>query len=441
MTDLSAPMAKKLHVLLMPVGSAGDVYPFLGLGRALRERGHHVTMLTSGYFQGVAEREGMDFAELISTDDFLRLIGNPFLWHPIKGTKAVLECFDKPSLLDSCHKVTERYKPGETVALTSCIGFGARLAHDVIGIPLVTLDLQPMVLWSGYDSPRLPGIPRGRFVPRWLKNMVYACGERLVLERLICPQLNAARKELGLPPIRRLTSWWHSPQAILGLWPEWYGPRQPDWPAHLHLIGFPIWTEQANQALSADLESYLCAGEPPIVFTPGTANMFGHDFFRAAVKACQILGKRGLLLSKFDEHIPGELPESVRHVRYAAFPKLLPRVSAIVHHGGIGTTSNALLAGIPQLVMPLSHDQPDNAHRLNRLGVGDWLLPRNFHGPAVAKKLRFLLSDSNVAAAVERWSQQMKMDGSRPATPFAEACHVVESVATIGHDNTGRMAR
>ena len=419
------PPKSPLNILLFPVGSAGDVYPHLGLGRALRDRGHQVTLLTSGYFRETAEREGFDFVDLVSEEEFLRLAGNPLLWDPLRGANAIMELFTVESIRDAYQATVDRYEKGRTVAVTSAIGFAARIAHDKVGIPLVTVDLQPMVLWSKYDSPVLPGIPHSKLVPGWFKNTLFGLAERFVLDPMICPALNEFRREIDLPPIRRLTKWWHSPQAIIGMWPEWYGPTQPDWPSLLSLTGFPLWTEKANEPLPHDVESFLAAGDPPIVFTPGTANMFGHQFFHESLKACQQLGRRGMFFSKFDEHIPDDLPETVRHFRYAAFQTLLPRVAGIVHHGGIGTTSNAMVAGIPQLIMPLSHDQPDNAWRLKKLGIGDWLVPKRYRAENVTEKLRYLLTDERVKTAAEEIA--LRFQGSE-ASRFEAACEVVESV-------------
>ena len=123
----------------------------------------------------------------------------------------------------------------------------------------------------------------------------------------------------------------------------------------------------------------------------------GHEFFDAAAEACRLLGRRGLLLTRHTEHLPATLPPGVIHVPYAPFSELLPRCAALVHHGGIGTTAQALAAGVPQLVMPMSHDQPDNAERLRKLGVGDEVSVKKFRAPAVAAKLRGLIESDEVA--------------------------------------------
>jgi UDP:flavonoid glycosyltransferase YjiC (YdhE family) len=122
--------------------------------------------------------------------------------------------------------------------------------------------------------------------------------------------------------------------------------------------------------LPEDVRTFCEAGSPPIAFTLGTGMTHAAGFFRTAVAACNALGARGLLLSKYPDVIPARLPPHVRHCAFAPFRQLLPLCAAVVHHGGVGTTAAALQAGCPQLVLPLAWDQPDNAARVAGLGVG-----------------------------------------------------------------------
>jgi UDP:flavonoid glycosyltransferase YjiC (YdhE family) len=133
------------------------------------------------------------------------------------------------------------------------------------------------------------------------------------------------------------------------MFPEWFGPRQIDWPEQTEFAGFPLWDEKGYTAVAPELEDFLRAGEPPIVFTPGTAHTHADRFWKAAIDACQQLGRRGMLLTRHAEQIPSRLPEGVRHFDFAPFSQVLPHSAAIVHHGGIGTMSQGLAAGIPQV--------------------------------------------------------------------------------------------
>ncbi len=137
-----------------------------------------------------------------------------------------------------------------------------------------------------------------------------------------------------------------------------------------------------------------------------------------------MLGRRGVLLSKFREHIPQQLPPGVVHFDYLPLGGVLPKAAAMVHHGGMGTLAQALRAGIPHLVMPMSIDQPDNAQRLTALGVADYLKPKAYRAGAVAEKLDKLLNSSDVAAACRRIAR--KFDN---VDPRSDTCRVIEDFA------------
>jgi UDP:flavonoid glycosyltransferase YjiC (YdhE family) len=236
--------------------------------------------------------------------------------------------------------------------------------------------------------------------------------------------INELRAELGLPPIRGvIDEWWNSPQRILGFFPDWYRPPQPDWPSQLRLTGFPLYDERGVTEPSEEVCRFLKAGDRPIVFTPGSANVHGHEFFAAAVEACVRLGRRGILLTRFPEQLPAELPACVRHFDFVPFGWILPRAAAVVHHGGIGSTAQGLAAGIPQLIMPMGFDQFDNALQVRRLGVGRELKPAKFRGPAVAEELRVLLDSPAVANSCREVAAR-----SIGVEPLKQACEAIEKL-------------
>jgi UDP:flavonoid glycosyltransferase YjiC (YdhE family) len=239
---------------------------------------------------------------------------------------------------------------------------------------------------------------------------------------------------LGLPPARGIMrDWWNSPQGIVGLFPDWFAPPQTDWPAGIRLTGFPLWDEHEVSNPPPGLEKFLASGSPPIVFTPGSAMMHGHAFFRAAIDACQILSRRGLLITKYAEQLPDRLPDGVAHFSFVPFSDVFPRAAAVVHHGGVGTCGQGLAAGVPQLIMPMSHDQPDNAARLERLGVGLELKPKHFQGAAVARQLGKLVDDPQVGERCRELATRMDAKAALTAT-----CEQLESlaVASNGHSRS-----
>jgi UDP:flavonoid glycosyltransferase YjiC (YdhE family) len=268
---------------------------------------------------------------------------------------------------------------------------------------LASVHLSPAIFQSVHEPPKLPGLSLvSAWAPRWVMRGLFRF-TNVVVDAVIAPPLNALRAELGLPPVRNVVrDYWHSPQQVIALFPPWFAAQQPDWPPHLTLTGFPLFDEPDLSPITPELERFLSAGDPlmpPIAFTPGSAMWQGRKFFDASVDACVRLNRRGLLLTRHRDHLPEKLPPNVIHVHYAPFSQLLPRCAAFVHHAGIGSTAQALAAGVPQLLTPFTHDQPDNSARVVKLGCGVIVKPSKYTGARVAAALAKLIDDVRVAAA------------------------------------------
>ena len=385
-----------MRILIYPMGSFGDVHPFIGVGKALQARGHEVFIITSGYFEDLVKRAGIEFRGIGTAEDFERVQDDPDLWHPTKAFGTLVEKALNVSYGPILDYARELNKPGETVMLAGSLAFGTRNARELLDIPLATVHLAPSLFISSYRMPLMHGAPIPQWAPRFLKRFQWWAGNR-VADGHILPELNRFRREHGLKPVRRvILDWWHSPDRVIGLFPEWFGPPQPDWPPQTRLTGFPMFDEQGMHELPPELEEFLQAGDPPVVFTPGSAMAHGHEFFAEGVKALELTGRRGLLLSRFPETIPGSLPDSVKHFKYVPFSDVLPRSAALVYHGGVGTCAQALRAGIPHFIQHMAHDQLDNLSRVRDLGVGDGLAPKQFKARRIAKVLDDLLGNPAV---------------------------------------------
>jgi UDP:flavonoid glycosyltransferase YjiC (YdhE family) len=292
------------------------------------------------------------------------------------------------------------FSPADTVIVSAAIGFGARMAQDRDGYRVATVQLQPAAFRSVYANPKLPGMWMPRGMPRFIKRAIWGAADLAVVEPVLRGPVNAYRKELGLVPVKGiLKGWWNSPELVLGLFPEWFAPVQPDWPKQVKLVGFPLFDERGLTPLPEELTEFLERHRGAIGFTAGSANVHARDFFAESIKACVKMGRAGLLLTRHGEQIPSNLPASVRHVPYAPFSELLPRCGALVHHGGIGTMAQSLAAGCPQMVVPLSHDQPDNGERAVKLGVAEVVKPKKYKAEKVAQSLERLVTSKEVAHA------------------------------------------
>jgi UDP:flavonoid glycosyltransferase YjiC (YdhE family) len=208
------------------------------------------------------------------------------------------------------------------------------------------------------------------------------------------------------------------------MFPEWFAPMQPDWPQNLHLPGFVLYDASTHFEIPADVEAFLAAGPPPVLFTPGSGAATLHEFFRESVQACRLAGVRAMLVTNFPEQVPKELPHEVRAFSYLPFGRILPRCSAMVYPGGIGTLAQTIQAGIPHLVVPHAHDQPDNAARVERLGLGKRIYPEKYRGRSVASLLKDLLSDLGIINRCRSFSARIQSEAA-----LARACTLIEGWA------------
>jgi len=409
------------RILLPALGSHGDINPAIGLGIALQNRGHSATLIANEHFKLDARAAGLEFAGATTEQQFQELIAQPSIWHPHKGMiLTVRHAF--AFMRESYRRIEELYSPGTTVVVGASLAYSSILAQEKFAIPAVTLVPSPLAFRSVYSPAKFPGL----MLPDWTSpraaDLVYRLTD-LLCDKVLNGPVNAFRAELGLSKVKSTVDWTRSaPRQIIGLWPEWlYGPQQ-DWVPHAAVTSFIDYDGAASDQETATAIS-LIRSERPIVFTAGTAMIHGRDFFAAAAETCRLLNRPGILLTRYPEQLPKQLPPRVQHLSYVPLGKLLLHSSAIVHHGGIGTAARALKAGVPQLIMPMGYDQFDNAYRLEKLGVAKSIARRKFKAAHIAPLLSELLDSKIIAERCRHCSERLsETDG------LARTCDLVESV-------------
>lgn len=404
-------------ILLCTIGSAGDVYPFIGIGQQLKKRGFRVVLITSQYFKSQVFNAGLEFIGLGSTQDYQSIIQDPDLWSPDKGFKVFAERVVFP-IMEPAYQSIAGFDPSQTILIAQGQFFAAHIAHEKLGFPFITVHLQPAAFRSVYEFPLIP-ISLPPFVIRGVFSLIDA----FLLDKLFAPNINRFRQSLGLPAIHKIFGgWMHSPQKNLGLFPEWFAQPQRDWPPQTQLTSFVYYDQQdGNEELPRELKNFLNAGSAPIIFTAGTAMKHGSQFFLDCIEACQKLGQRGILLTQHPEQLPAELPEGIQHFAYLPFSKVLPRAVALVHHGGIGTTAQAIAAGIPQVIRPMAHDQPDTAARIEKLGIGVSLDPKKLNAASLAEKLNGLITSQAVLDLCKTYAEKI-----HPEQALNDTCTIIE---------------
>jgi rhamnosyltransferase subunit B len=362
-------------VFIMTAGTVGDIYPLLRIGLALERRGHAVHFLGPEIHQVHVQRSGLAFSSIISTADYLDIMNNPALWHSRKGIGVILRGLKHGAAsLPGIAAMLPLTEPCVMLTHPLAAPAAAMLRAMRPALRIVTFYLAPSNLRSVHDPLTMGPLTVPRWMPHALRRWLWRRIDAGMVDPVALPDLNATRATLGLPPLQHFfehiyTAGDHS----LTLFPTWFANSPPDWPAPLHTGYFQLYDPHPEQQLPNALQAFLQDGQAPIVFTPGSGNRHAQDYFRQALKAAQRLGKRAIFLTPYREQIPASLPPSVFWQDYVPLRLLLPHVAAIVHHGGIGTTAEALRAGTPQLIVPLAFDQFDNAARVSHLGAGSSL--------------------------------------------------------------------
>jgi UDP:flavonoid glycosyltransferase YjiC (YdhE family) len=407
-----------MHAILASFGTDGDVIPYIGLGARLRARGHRVTVAVPEGYEPLIAQEGLEFAPLISKAESDQLFLNPDFWHPIKG--GLIGARWGAKLIGRQYDLLAQLAADRDAVLVASVAiFAARLVHDKLRRPLASLILQPWMIRSVIAPPILPGFTLPAGLPAVVGNAYWRTINGIG-DLLTGREVNDVRRRLRLPPVRCVFDWWYSPQCVLGLFPEWYGPPQKDWLKQIRLCGFSHYGGSSKSDLPDALKDFLRSGEKPIVITFGTGMMHARDMYSACIDACRMLGKRAIALTKFPAQLPHPLPPGAMYCTFAPFQKLFPLCEAVIHHGGIGTISKAMAAGVPQLVLPIAYDQEDNARRAVGLGVAAMLPKGRRGGQDIANALSALLSARTRAQCATVAGFFGEIDGLDRAADYVE---------------------
>jgi UDP:flavonoid glycosyltransferase YjiC (YdhE family) len=402
------------RIVIATLGSYGDIHPYMAIAMELRARGHRPVIATSELYREKMEGAGLEFAPMRPhmpppQEQDQAMMDN--VMNPKSGSGFLLNEMLFPFVREGYEDLLSAVEEADLL-LTHPICFAGPLVAQVTSILWVSSVLAPVSFFSAYDPPRPP-------FWQWMRH-VQLLGPRFVkaffsqIKKLYKNEhYDQLRRELGLPDRGNpVFEGQHSPTRILALFSELFAQPQPDWPPQARITGFAFYDGRNEQQMSPELARFLDEGPPPIVFTLGTSAVWvARDFYRESIAAAKLLGRRAVLLIGDDRNKPEEsLPAEIIAVDYAPFEALLARACAMVHHGGVGTTSQALRAGIPTLIVPFAFDQPDNAAHAARLG-GSRTLPRQkYRAARVANELDMLLIKRDYATKANEVSKLLRQE-------------------------------
>jgi UDP:flavonoid glycosyltransferase YjiC (YdhE family) len=413
-----------LRIVLSNIGTYGDTNPLIAIALELKRRGHVPVMALPAVYEPKIRPLGLEFHAVRPDIDPTNTILVEMIYDVKKGTERGLREFLFPALRQTYDDLLDAAtKPDRAdLLLLGELNYAGPLVAEVTGIPWASYVLAPLSFFSAFDPPVLPMYPRlaraDKAVPglgRVIRRLA-----RFVSRNWPEP-IYELRRELGLPRgANPLFDAKHSPCLVLALFSRLLGTEQKDWPEHTKITGFCYYDADAgNQALPPNLEKFLAAGPPPVVFTLGSAAVLAAGkFYEFSARAAIKMGIRAVLLIGTDprNRPRQELPESICVAEYAPYSALFSRSSLVVHQGGVGTTAQCMRAGKPMLIMPYSHDQPDNGRRMQRLKVARVIQRVNYTPMRVARKLKAMLDEPRFARRAQSVASQMaREDGVRVA--------------------------
>lgn len=424
-------MSSSKRIILTTFGSYGDIHPYMAIALELKERGHQPVIATSELYREKMQASGFEFIAVRPNiapprDQDSELMER--VMEPRTGSQFLLNEWFFPALRDGYHDLSKAVI-GADLLLTHPLSFAGPLVAQKTGIPWVSTVLAPCSFFSAYDPPVPP-------FWQWMRHL-QILGPRLmtaffkqVMKVYSNKPYDQFRDELGLPDRGSpVFAGQHSPTLVLALFSHLFAQPQPDWPPQTQVTGFPFYDGRNELEMPAELAQFLDDGPPPIVFTLGSSAVWvARDFYRESIAAAKLIGRRAVLLIGDDRnHLSEALPRDVLAVNYAPFEALLPRSCAMVHHGGVGTTSQGLRAGVPTLIVPFAFDQPDNAAHAARLGCSRTLPRTKYQARRVATELSALLKQPGYGAKARITGQQLRAENGA-----AVAVNLMEAVISAG---------
>jgi UDP:flavonoid glycosyltransferase YjiC (YdhE family) len=380
----------------------------MGLALGLQARGHDVVLATSELYRGKVEAAGLRFSPLrpLTSPDDPHMLEQ--VLHSRKGPEYLIRTVLMP-YVEEMYSDLWHATEGADLLISGEVVLAASLIAEKRAIPWAGVILAPFSFFSIHDPPALPFLPGSQFLTR-----APPVAQRLLLEvakhviRGWGEPLAQLRRSLGLRASRDpLLSDRFSPYLNLAMFSPMLGRPQPDWAPNTVQTGF-VFYDQDEAAAAQPLDNFLRAGSAPVTFTLGSAAVMQPGrFFEESAAAARLLGRRALLLMGKNLLEPERLSADVFVGEYAPYSAVFHRSIAVVHQGGAGTTAQALRAGVPQLVMPYAFDQPDNAARVGRLGVGLSIGRQRYRARSAARRLERLLG----AGSDERYAGRARQVG------------------------------
>lgn len=418
-------MSRIKRAVVMAVGSMGDVAPMASVAAKLADRGLESTLLAPERYQHVTKGTAAKFQSIGADEVFSEVFDGNDIWHPLKGFGAAWRYYGA-AMRSGFQALRQGWNSTDTILVSSSFAVAARFAEELDGYRNTTVHLSPSIIFSAHQPSTWPSFSIPPAWPLFLKRWMVTAAERWITDPVIGAQINSYCVELGFSPEKHFFSkWLHSPRRVIYAFPEWFAAPAEDWPVNGIFTGFPDGVN-CDRLLLDKLESFLREGnDPVVVITAGSAVASRPIWVDRMADFSVKQGARVVVIEPVSH--AGREDKFVCRIPFAPFEALLGRARLIVHHAGIGTMAEAMRAGIPQLLVPMAHDQADNAARLQRIGLGCKIDPIT-NLVAIEAAWHWALINPNTRKAVQQAKQKLMSEGDG-------ASRIVETVlADLGNE-------
>ncbi|HET9914536.1 MAG TPA: glycosyltransferase [Anaerolineales bacterium] len=417
-----------MKIVILTYGSRGDVQPFLPLSLRLMEEGHSVKLAAPSRFMSLIEGYGIDFVSLAGDPEDLSRRFNSAGYNFIKMIREMMDhAIDIGA--DILRQTEEACKDADLIIHTFAHAVGAHTLAREKNIPDIHVQTFPMFVATGdYPNVTMPDLrlPFLNRLTHTLSGKITWWTSQFGFERV--------RRRAGLPKRKLYWPFGNDPlrprTPILCAWSPSLLPASSDWPPDVHVTGYYFFPPNDSYQPPAELQSFLQADKPPVCITFGSmVNRDAERINRVVREALKQTANRGIVLSGWGG-IEAASSKDVLYLEAAPHDWLLPRCKVVIHHGGAGTTAAGLRAGIPNVVVPFTADQPFWGRRVHVMGAG----PRAILVKDLSvEKLTQAIAEAETNALRERarfLSQAMRNEDG-----VSKAVHLIEKCSSDFHSN------
>ena len=421
-----------MKVFITTYGTRGDVQPYIAIGVELKSRGHDVLIATSSRFKDFVEEYNLEFAPL--SDSLLSIVDTPLgkdlleksdnFYRMIKQgmkVKKKAEVANK-SLLKENWEIAKKFAPDIIVYHPKSLA-APHIAEKLSAKAVFATPIPMFIPTSEFSFLNFPKFLSGK----WFNKLSFKMIKKLT-EMTTRSYVNQFRNEIGLSPIKKIDiskSSQGENVPTIHLHSEFVLPRPNDWHKDAVVTGYCFLKRKQDWTPPKKLVEFLESGDPPIYI--GFGSMAGREPEKLAssfIEAILKSGQRGIIATGWGGLKVDHLPKSIFAIDQVPHDWLFPRVAAVIHHGGAGSTAAGLKAGRPTLIVPFFGDQPFWGKQVYKIGAGPKPIPRkNLNCNSLVNAISQLVGDETIKdKAVEIGEKISNEDGVQEAARIIENC-------------------